>query len=437
MRTNEYSRAIDQPKPNVVLAVIDTLRADHVGAVNPGYQPKWNQGGSLTPNIDYFAKHCTVQKKCMSAASWTMVANASIMTGMYPWNHGLTDHTKTMDPKIPLISQQLKDAGYSTHAIVENKNFQEKFGYTRGFDTFHAEYMHTVQSDSKHIIGHDPQKHSTFKDHFHVFELAEQFLENPPEQYFLWFHTNMVHDFYFQEPYYEVPGYKGPFKNGIPQDDIKFRPFWKDLSPGEISDIIERYDYSISTTDQQIGKMLDMIDLENTVVIIAGDHGEGFQPEKGQIYHCGRLNQDILHVPLMFHFPDGLNLPYPEQVCSTTDIVPTLLEYLNIKPQIDVNKLGGRSLTGERDDHVMAYEKGYLYFWHLDHLRPVGWFTEDQIEQERRRISYRSATPFSIIAEIKDGVKVIGTSVRDRHIMEWFELDDQFQETEGYMHIGR
>ena len=424
----EWLRLNKVAKPNIIIAVVDTLRADRLS--NYGYHKE------ISPFIDHFAANCNLYNRCLSAASWTLVANASILTGDYPQTHGLINHEHVLSEKTPLISEILQKEDYYTAAYVENKNFQFKFGYTRGFKEFHSEYLHTIQSDSKHIIGHNPTKHTGIKDHNHIFELAYRFLEkayNQHQPFFLWFHTNLVHDFYFDFPYLQVPDYNGKIKNGVHQDLIKFPPFWKSLNSEDLDAVVARYDHSIKYTDEKLRKLFDLIKLENTLVVLLGDHGEGFDPENRKIYHCGRLHNDLLHVPLIIHHPDGKISDDISKICSTVDVVPTILDYLGVTGA----HFDGVSLFDKQEREISAFEKGYLYFWHLIGIKPIEWFTNEQKELERMRLSYRSGIPFEINSKVSSSKKTILTRIRDHVFEENCDLDDNLKESNVFINDHR
>ena len=125
------SESIEQPQCedcNVILIVIDTLRADHVGAY--GYNR------DTTPNIDQLAKEGILFKNAFSQSSWTRPSTASILTGLYPKNNGANTRQDRLTKEKVLFSEIVKEEGYSTAAFVTNGNVGPNFGFNQGYDYF-------------------------------------------------------------------------------------------------------------------------------------------------------------------------------------------------------------------------------------------------------------------------------------------------------------
>ena len=151
--------------------------------------------------------------------------------------------------------------------------------------------------------------------------------------WFLMFHTNLAHDYNLDRPYYR----KTERLLGHPLDPRlhNFRDgpeVWNELA-GEIPDlsdqIVAKYDSGLRRLDRTLDDVIGRVDLENTVVIVVSDHGEGFDPELGRVHHCGRMHEDLLHVPLLVHTPPSVagSATVPRRVRhvrSVNDIVPTL-----------------------------------------------------------------------------------------------------------------
>ncbi|MEZ4598155.1 MAG: sulfatase, partial [Chloroflexota bacterium] len=128
----------DAPRPDVVLIVVDALRADRLGAA--GY-PK-----PLTPNIDRLAAEGALFTEAYSQATWTKPSIATLMTSLYPTEHGLvrlgqTDPsgrfvTDRLSRSATTLAERFRDAGYQTLAVVNQVHLQKKLGFAQGFDRF-------------------------------------------------------------------------------------------------------------------------------------------------------------------------------------------------------------------------------------------------------------------------------------------------------------
>jgi arylsulfatase A-like enzyme len=169
------------------------------------------------------------------------------------------------------------------------------------------------------------------------------------QPWFILLHTNIVHDYYFNKPYYDKYNVYIEKKKNISYGAISNRmlfnakTIWnkKKLSSEETSYIKSRYYSGVRYASNQLAKLLGSYDPDNTMVILVSDHGEGFDQERGYVYHRGRLQNDLLHVPLIIHPPhnrediyDLLNQTVSRNV-STIDIVPTIYDILEIPFQVD------------------------------------------------------------------------------------------------------
>lgn len=359
---------------NLLLVVVDDLRADHVSSY--GYHRK------TTPNLDALAQSGTRFLNCCSPTGWTLTACASILTGQMGDVHGLLDHNQRFHT--PKLGHHLGDS-YCRVAFSNNGNtvpdrisveYLESLGFERrpakwglfGWDDGFDEYCWTHR-----------------EDHVQPYRQAEDFLEQRAQAsrreetqkpYFLFFHTNIVHDYHMDRPYY-LAGEKW-LGRSIHQELHRFPDgpdIWRNppagLSQAQMLDeVVAKYDAGIEFADQMLKGLLDRVDFSDTVVVVLSDHGEGFAPEVGRVHHCGRLHQDLLHVPLFVWLPaplqERLHPPATEErPCSTFDIVPTLLTLVGRTPE----GFAGRflySLPTHRQ--LEGIDRGYLY-WGEDMIR--------------------------------------------------------------------
>ncbi len=118
-------------EPDVVLIIIDTLRADHIGAY--GYDR------DITPNLDAFARRSVRFEEAISSSSWTRSAVASILTDLTPYQHGITseDDGQTLPSEVLTLAECAAQSGYQTAAVVASAHC--RFGLERGFDRFVVE----------------------------------------------------------------------------------------------------------------------------------------------------------------------------------------------------------------------------------------------------------------------------------------------------------
>ncbi len=333
----------DAAVPNVVLYVIDTLRADRLGCYG-GRRP-------VSPRIDAFAREAVLFEHAVAQSSWTRSAMASIFTGKWPLAHGTNGRDDRLSDAAITLSERLRAAGYRTAARVTNPNVTPGFGFDQGFDDF--SYLgETTGSDGVHRAAID--------------WLGAGAAETP---FFLYLHTLDPHAPYVSpEPFRRrlAPDSSaaaaehslavlGDLQTGRRQADAAIR--------GELEAL---YDATVAFNDHSFGALLDELEarglLEETLVILLSDHGEEFL-EHGGWQHGRALHAESIDVPLIIKAPGSRGGRRVAQRVRQVDLLPTVLDLLDLPPAASVE---GRSLQplidgSERDQAPPAFS--YL---HLD-----------------------------------------------------------------------
>ena len=132
-------------QPNVLLIVIDTLRADHLGAY--GYRHR-----DTSPAIDQFAKRATRFTRAYATAGWTRPSVGSILTGLPPASHGANTIWNHLHPDVETLAESFKAAGYSTAGVVSNRHLLKKIGFAQGFDLWDESQAQGAEHISSHQI---------------------------------------------------------------------------------------------------------------------------------------------------------------------------------------------------------------------------------------------------------------------------------------------
>jgi arylsulfatase len=298
----------------VVIYLIDTLRADHIGAY--GY-PK-----ETTPVLDAFAKEAAVFERAYAQASWTRASVGTLLTGLYPSRHGAVRREHRLSAEVATLPGLLREAGFTTAGFTSNPNLLPLFGFDRGFDTFRDVNSGSMSTRAENV-------------HSAVFE----YLDTAPEApLFLYIHTLDPH-----HPYDPPP----PF-------DTRFVAS-EDSTALEMT--IARYDGEIAYNDREFGTLLERLRIEGiydeTYLVVLSDHGEEFM-EHGRSGHGMTLFQEQLHVPLMIRFPAarhaGKRIATPVRA---VDLMPTLLGELDVPVPAGID---GQSLSGLLDGTETAYQ---------------------------------------------------------------------------------
>ncbi len=321
--------------PNVLLVVLDTLRADHLSA--HGYARQ------TTPHLDRFAAGAALFESAMSTACWTMPAHASMMTGRYLYEHQ-TDRS-WLNERFPTLAEHLRDRGYATAAFVATAiNAGTRTGLGRGFQRFQDYYANPIDAARRTAYGRAIREwlpalgmYGTLgrKDAARVSDEFLVWLESRPTLPFFAFLNYMdVHDPYLPPPPYDRAFTDNPTRGDRINSEIFGNRFRNPnaLSPREIESEVAAYDGGLAYLDVQLGLLFDRLTelglLDNTVVIVTSDHGEGFGGH-GFFGHTNSLYRELLHVPLILRYPRrvaaGTRVSCP---VSLTALPATVLELL-------------------------------------------------------------------------------------------------------------
>ncbi len=308
--------ALGQRPPDVFLITLDTLRADRLGCY--GYEK------AQTPALDRLARDGIRFNRAFTPSPITNTSHASILTGLNPSTHGVTDFGIPLGSNHVTLAQTLKQRGYSTAAfigavILDSNSLAP--GLDRGFD-----YYWNFPDLPKTA----PRWGRVERRGLDVVAEATQWLSaQRAGPRFVWVHLYDPHD-----PY-EAPA-----------------PFTDPKNP---------YDGEVAYTDQAVGQFLSVLEkngwYKDALIVAVGDHGEGLG-EHGEDTHGIFLYDSTLRVPLLVKLPAALHTsnvtPVTDDQASTTDIFPTVLDLLGIPVS---EGLAGRTL---------------VMHWSLQRTAPVG-----------------------------------------------------------------
>ncbi|MFH0935282.1 MAG: sulfatase [Candidatus Omnitrophota bacterium] len=317
---------VSKKKANIILLIIDCLRADHLGCY--GY------ARDTSPHIDKLAQEGVLFSNVFSQAGYTTASIPSIFTSKFPLSHGvwLPAKHKLSDEEITL-AEILKDNGYNTAAFTGGGFTSHLYGFDQGFDL----YQEVEWGDIKEINNL-------------VFNWLEQ-NQNKEKPFFLFLHCYTVHEpFNPPEPFASMytSNYQGQFK-GARLDSVLFEKIRKkplDYNSEDIDYIISQYDGGIRYYDENIGELLKKIEglklFSNTIVILTSDHGQDFM-EHGTISHRDIYDVGI-HVPLIVRTPYLLpNNKKINALVRSIDIFPTILDMVALLGKNDI-AIEGNSL---------------------------------------------------------------------------------------------
>lgn len=286
--------------PNVLLVSIDTLRADGLHS--------YGNPRPTSPVIDELAANGTRYENFFSSAPWTLPGHATMFTGLEPDVHGTYVLDRKIPKQAPLISEVFKNAGYRTFAVTSNFLVSPAYGFGRGFDRF----ILRPEADAKVVSS-----------------LFLKLLGRSKEPWF-----GFVHFFDPHLPYQPSSesraelGIEGPAVEKVLSTMThllyRFIDIYLPYDQAHKDAVRLLYDGEVRDADRELGRILEQIDLENTLVIVTSDHGEEFN-EHGWSGHTVVLYDESLRVPLILHGPGVETGLVIDQTTDLAQLVPLIL----------------------------------------------------------------------------------------------------------------
>ncbi|MBN2308246.1 MAG: sulfatase [Candidatus Hydrogenedentes bacterium] len=304
---------------NVLVIVVDTLRADHLGCY--GYER------ATSPNLDAFAADGVVFKRMIAPAIPTHPAFTTIGTGQYSITHGIVSHGgNTGLPRTsPWLPTLMQDAGFTTCAVDNLADWRHGFGRSYEF------YVDPTSRRKLHIKG----------DNREINSRAIPWLETHGSEPFYM----MVHYWDPHTPYLPPRAYRTLFYKGDPHDPANhsldgmdrhplgktWRETWFTKLGGNITDaeyIAALYDGEIRYCDEGIGQLLKAVDRlglrESTLVVVMSDHGE-LMYRHGVFFDHHGLYDGNVRIPFIVRHPEA-GPGVVEHLAAQVDIAPTVLD---------------------------------------------------------------------------------------------------------------
>jgi arylsulfatase A-like enzyme len=337
------------PPPNVLIYVVDTLRADSLG-----YENKLAE----TPHFDRFATESMVFEQARAPSSWTRPSFASILTGTYPESHGVYDRSSKLRDDALTLPEILREAGYTTGFITTNPNVGTFFGFDQGFDD-------VIQLYERRVAGSIDQ-HELIARSEAVTEHALEWIANAPRPFLLVLLTVDPHAPYRPpvELYESAFTRLGAVSSHKPTQSNSVE--WQREMQERKS--LAAYMGEVEANDRAFGLLMDSLRswqiVDDTLVVVTSDHGEEFWEHGGRT-HGNTLYDEVLRVPLLMRFPAGPGPHGGSRISSavgSVDILPTVLESLALPVPAHII---GRSLFRAAESNASA---GYASL-HLDGLQ--------------------------------------------------------------------
>ena len=316
--------------PNVLVVVVDTLRADHLSTY--GYERP------TSPRLTQLASQGTLFDNAIAPSSWTLPVHASLLTGLYPDQHHVDSDGSLLGWDYPVLGDEFMARGYRTAAFSANTLlFSRRRGFGRGFihfeddfQSFGSSFAQTFYGDLiKHLLFHLELKRDLFgrRSAQQINRHALRWIDSGHRPFFVFLNYMDVHDPYRPpEPYlHRYTKLKNPGSRASEHWD-----WFEHLTPQQRQGAVDAYDGAINYVDDHIQQLMEQLQqrglTRNTIVVITSDHGESFG-EHGLMTHGNALYRELIHVPLIFwapgRIPAGRRIDAP---VSLTSLPATLLE---------------------------------------------------------------------------------------------------------------
>ena len=321
---------------NVVIFVIDTLRADRLNTY--GYDRK-----TTSPNIDALAKEGVLFERACAPAPWTLPSVASLITSRFPCEHAVLSTRQRFGPGVQTLPERLKQLGFTTIGLWANAIVGPGLGFDRGYDF----YRESLTNEGRQV------------------SVARRMYPGRP--FFLYVHNIEPHNPEFFAPPHTA-GFRDVSKSVRQQIGEHYRQYrtatWLDFEEGrtagttEVTAIqdehvrglvalletySELYDACVRLADRRVGSVIQTLkdrgEWDNTLFILVSDHGEEMH-EHGGWSHDQSVYEELLHVPLIIRFPHGRHAGQRvKDLVSLVDVMPTVFDALG-KPELATDARG-------------------------------------------------------------------------------------------------
>jgi arylsulfatase A-like enzyme len=333
--------------PNIVLIVLDTVRADHVGCY--GYMLK------TTPHIDELASKGVLFEQAITPSPWTAPSHASIFTGLFPGQNQVHEKNISLDPQIPTLASLLSQKGYQTVGLTNNVYVRRRLGLAHGFQDY-EELWGRNEISSLLLVEEwlnqrtHPRVDAGAQDTFGRVQDWFHYDHRAGKPFFLFINYMEAH-----APYTPPAEYKRKFvlpdemaaADRVNQDPEAFLVGQVHMNDRDFALLSQLYDGEINYLDDQIGRVLTLIaeysTPKDTMIIVLSDHGENLG-DHGLMSHEMSVHDTLIHVPMILYYPPLFSGGRRDvRQIQTIDLFPTVLRVAGVKlpgvvPGIDLSE---------------------------------------------------------------------------------------------------
>jgi len=319
--------------PNVLMIVIDTLRADHLSVY--GY------GRKTSPAIDRLAAGGVQFMSAYSSSSYTLPTHVSMLTGLYPAEHGITWANTHKRIPAETLPEALLEKGYRTGAFSGNTfYFTREHGFGRGFLHF-EDFFHSAE-DMAWRTAWGGLARRLIRPRLGLVNIPAR--KRPPDTnraVLQWTRLDADRPFFvmvnymdLHDPYMPPQPYRSMFSTQQEPGGLLTSKKYEQpvLSQHQLQGEMDAYDGAIAYVDhhleQLLAKLRDLRTGRQLLVIVTSDHGEEFG-EHGGYLHARHIYREAIHVPLIVwgpgRIPAGATVNQPVSITALPATVMVLL----------------------------------------------------------------------------------------------------------------
>jgi len=331
-----------------LLISIDTLRADHLGCY--GYER------DTSPAIDRLAAEGVLFEHAYSTSNWTLTAHVSMLSGLYPAEHGVLGYRHVIDPRIELLPEALAPLGYRSAGVVSTVSFlQAQHGFRQGWETYddHTAYSSSLKGRRRFVSSElvyrraiellDGLGKGPFLLFVHFFDAHIAYVPPTPYNHF-WAAPSAATESDLAaalalrpaagQPIAGSPTIlRQPTDRGVPHLKLESE---LESRRAQLERLAARYDGEIRWVDLWLGRLFDELRrrglYDDMMIAVVSDHGEEFG-EHGQLRHHNNLFDETVHVPMIVRSPGGRFAGHRVAApASLVDVPATLLAAAGRRP---------------------------------------------------------------------------------------------------------
>jgi arylsulfatase len=375
----------DTKRPNVVLIIIDTLRADMLSS--------YGHPADASPALTRITRNAVQFDSVIAQTSWTLPSIGSLLTSQYPRTLGLYDEGDQVLPQhFTTLAEVFQQNSYATFGVTANPNINSRAQFDQGFDEYVDSLVVFVESRKDLQEGEIFFKDSKLNSTNDLFDQAREFaaMQEPKTPVFLQLNLMEVHEY---------------------ARENMLRADYQELFPGEAH---ARYLRSVRQVTDDIEQFVQEIESlpgwEDALFCITSDHGEGLTDHPDIVSSMGHgtlLYPSVVHVPwLLFSKAWTPEVTHVTQDVRLLEVVPTVLDLVGIDPPPDVQGVSLKTvILGEQDvapvpDYIIT-ETYFRHFrkisayhgnWQYIDNRKTAWQEPTHEIQSRRSVPNGAAT---------------------------------------------